>query len=791
MADSINLNKDVNSSDMNKNKLSVFSFFNGLQQWMSKNYIFLLSFFIPMIIFAIAMAFNGVYPHSAKTIISSDLSNVFVDKLAYQRSILLGQHSFQYTWKVGLGNPLFLGDGVLVFTNLVLILFPQSNLTDAVYFIILLQIGFAGLTFSLFLSYIKRSLYIVLFSICYALCGYAIAMHWILPIWTGFVWLPLVILGVEKIFEERRSLFFIVSLALCMISSWYTAYFVCAFAALYFLYKIALLINKKDKKELFRISGSFAFSSILAFCLVGFVLIPTIISIKNGNLYQDVTPLNFYFRYNIKQLLSKLFAGIYDTNRPGGVPFIYCGLFPLAMFVLSFFQHTTRREKIGGIVFFLVIFATLTINPLYIAIHGFDAPSWFEGRFSFAVSFFILFWGYKTFVNFKDNSQNFNIRYIVTTLILVITALLVLENSDETPISIKIVLANLFFLAAFYFVISIFKNDLKRLVVFVGLFMLTGLEVGLNTYILIKRHEFQEKKESSAYNRYISDIKSIIAYIPENERNVSRIEKTFYRRETDAFAIGYNSASGNTILNKSLNNFFNKNNSLKYTDKFSLYGNDNNAVFDSLLGIRYILSYGTDIANPYSLYQKFGAIKMYKNEHSLNIINTVNKEIRNFHINDKFENHYELENALLEALSGENNKCFKQEDNSYYIDMPVFETVFDKLESYAPEYISFTDTKIKAKMYSDADFNYLWTSIPFSKGWRIKIDGKKVETVEFLGGAFIGARFPTKGEHIVELTYIMPGLIFGVILSVFALALLIIKELISKKIQYSLEGGGN
>ncbi|MDR0412110.1 MAG: YfhO family protein [Treponema sp.] len=773
------------------NKPNTSSFLSGLRQWASKNYIFLLSFFIPMILFAVAMAFNGVYPHSAKTILSSDLSNMFVDKLAYQRSILLGQHNFQYTWKVGLGNPLFLGDGVLVFTNLVLILFPQSNLTDAIYFIILLQIGFAGLTFSLFLSYIKRSLYIVLFSICYALCGYAVAMHWMLPIWTGFVWTPLVILGVEKLFEEKRALFFIVSLTLCMISSWYTAYFVCAFTVLYFVYKIALLIDGKNKKELFRTSGLFAFSSILAFCLAGFVLIPTIISMRNGNLYQDVTPLNFYFRYNIKQLLAKLFIGTYDTNGPGGVPFIYCGLLPLTMFVLSFFQHTTKREKLCGIAFSLIIFSTLTINPLYIAIHGFDAPSWFEGRFSFAISFFILFWGYKTLINFKNNSKSFNILYIASTLILIVTVLLVLENSDEMPISIKVVLANLFFLIAFCFVISISKSDLQRLVVFAGLFALTGLELGVNTVLLIRKHEFQERKESSAYNKYISDVKSIIEYIPESERNVFRIEKSFYRRETDAFAIGYNSVSGNTILNNPLNNFFIKNNSLRYTGKFSLYGNDNNAVLDSLLGIRYILSYRADKANPYSLYQN-GAVKIYKNEHSLNIINTVNKGIRNVHINDKFENHYELENTLLKALSGGNNECFKRGvDDSYYIDIPIFETIFDKLKAYAPEYISFKDTKIKAKMRSDADFNYLWTSIPFSKGWRIKIDGEKVETIGFFEDAFIGARFPTEGEHLVELMYTAPGLMFGVILSVFALITLIVKEMASKKKQYLLGGDGN
>ena len=53
----------------------------------------------------------------------------------------------------------------------------------------------------------------------------------------------------------------------------------------------------------------------------------------------------------------------------------------------------------------------------------------------------------------------------------------------------------------------------------------------------------------------------------------------------------------------------------------------------------------------------------------------------------------------------------------------------------------------------------LTTSIPYSKGWQLKIDGRPAET-QVVNDGFVGARLPA-GEHHIQLTYHTPGFILG------------------------------
>ena len=75
----------------------------------------------------------------------------------------------------------------------------------------------------------------------------------------------------------------------------------------------------------------------------------------------------------------------------------------------------------------------------------------------------------------------------------------------------------------------------------------------------------------------------------------------------------------------------------------------------------------------------------------------------------------------------------------------------------------------------------LFFSIPYDKGWTVKIDGKKVQT-KALGKAFLTVKVP-EGKHKVELTYVSPGFKVGAILSIagFVVFILIIAIFRRKK----------
>ena len=64
----------------------------------------------------------------------------------------------------------------------------------------------------------------------------------------------------------------------------------------------------------------------------------------------------------------------------------------------------------------------------------------------------------------------------------------------------------------------------------------------------------------------------------------------------------------------------------------------------------------------------------------------------------------------------------------------------------------------------------MFLSIPYEKGWRIYVDGKKTETVCLLN-AMLGARI-SAGEHDIRIEYVPEGFPAGLVLSTSSAALI-------------------
>ena len=66
----------------------------------------------------------------------------------------------------------------------------------------------------------------------------------------------------------------------------------------------------------------------------------------------------------------------------------------------------------------------------------------------------------------------------------------------------------------------------------------------------------------------------------------------------------------------------------------------------------------------------------------------------------------------------------------------------------------------------------LFTSIPYDKGWTVKIDGKKVETMA-IADTFLAVPV-SEGRHEVTLHYVSPGFLPGLLVSAAAWVLFIL-----------------
>ena len=75
------------------------------------------------------------------------------------------------------------------------------------------------------------------------------------------------------------------------------------------------------------------------------------------------------------------------------------------------------------------------------------------------------------------------------------------------------------------------------------------------------------------------------------------------------------------------------------------------------------------------------------------------------------------------------------------------------------------------------DSSVMFTSIPYDKGWNVRVDGKVVETRK-IWNSLLGFEI-TNGEHTIELSFIPEGWKIGVVISI--VSLIVFLGLIYKK----------
>ena len=106
----------------------------------------------------------------------------------------------------------------------------------------------------------------------------------------------------------------------------------------------------------------------------------------------------------------------------------------------------------------------------------------------------------------------------------------------------------------------------------------------------------------------------------------------------------------------------------------------------------------------------------------------------------------------------------------YGLDSQVWERVYNTLGDEMLNVESWSDTKIKGTVIANKD-GLLMTSIPYEKGWSVKVDGKKAEMLS-VADAFCAVEL-TAGEHQIVFSYIPAGFIIGVSVSVLSIAALV------------------
>lgn len=566
---------------------------------------YLLAFFIPACVFLFALKANEIYPFGDSTILFVDSQGQYVSFLSYYRTILFGQNNIKYTFAKPLG-----GDMVSMFTyylispfNLLYVFFDSVHLPLGIFIVTTLKIGSIGLSMYYCLNHVTKDhqLSNVIFALSYALCSYVIVYNFNFMFLDGVIFLPLIVLGIEKIFKGERKLFYVIALSLAILTNYYIGFMLCFFAVLFFFYKFfSVKRNKKESKELIL---SFLVGSLLAGALSSFSWFSAVMNMSGakaslGNSSSFSMATLWKIADFSKNLTSGSYLGMPDIIN--GAPLVFIGVVSLVLSVLYFLNNTIgKRERISaGAVILIFVFTMLFAFPNNL-LHGGSAPTWFTFRYAFIFDFFLIYLAFQEFNKLEGLKLH---HYVIPLFILALISVIIKLNGIETNVLSDILLAVISF--GLIFALKYFKKQWITMT-FNGLLILVNLiNLNSNTHSVIQTNKEASESGSSNYVSYekykneITELGNVIDFVKEYDESQEfyRLEKTFYSQATynmannDSFMFDYNSLTHYSSSDKlTTRNYLAYYMGFHTNNSWAGYGLGSTLTANSLLGVKYII----------------------------------------------------------------------------------------------------------------------------------------------------------------------------------------------------------
>lgn len=673
-----------------ENKFGIRKYLRSIQNRIatsSYSYLFY-TFAVPLVLMYLIYLSQGIHPFGDGSVLVLDLNGQYVYFFESLRNAVFGDGSFLYTFFRALGGE-YMGMYAYYLASplsYIVCLFPASRILEALLTIILLKTGLCGLTFGFYLhkhSKNPNKVMIIAFSVMYALCSFAV-VHQNNVMWTdAIIWLPIIAYSIEQLILNGKYKLFVISLALTMMSNYYIGYMVCIFCVAYFFYYYVScgkeICNPNSKKYHGLISFiRFGIAAIIAAAIAAFIILSAYYSLSFGK--NEFSDPNWALKakFDLLDFFTKFLPGAYDTVRPNGLPFVYCGVLVLITLPVYFTCKSIKsREKIASLVligFFVLCFIA---SPLDLIWHGFQNPNWLNHRYSFMLCFILLVLAYKGYANLRRCNEKF-ILAICAFIVLFVAICQKLdfetyEVTDQKLGTFSTVWLSVIVTVTLFAILCIALRSQSfkaREGVTAILACVICVEMFCNALAMVIQFDDDVTYSGySGYNDYISELRPVVDELKEYDPSFYRMEKTLHRKYNDNMALGIRGLSNSTsTLNASTIKFL-KN--MGYTSRSHLSKYlGGNPVNDSLLGIKYIIDKNANDAtydiqkeknqtvSLNDLYQEAfsnGNYDVYLNPYALSLAYGVSENVLEF----DFDNHttyFDKLNALAGAMAGYDNE---------------------------------------------------------------------------------------------------------------------------------------
>ncbi len=661
----------------------------------SRSFYLLAAFFLPLLLMWIIFIIRGVYPFGEKSVLVLDLNGQYVYFFEAMRDIFQGHGSPFYTWYRSLGGEF---SGIYAYYvaspfALLSVFFPENGITEFLLWMTLLKVGSSGLTFAIYLHNTRPSkpINVVLFATCYAMTSYAVVQAhntmWI----DSLIYLPLICLGIENIVKYGKYRMYCLFLALCFISNFYIGWMTAIFSTLYFFYAYLSKYSFKNFERFF-----FAFYKWLAFSVVGaaiasIIILPTYYSLKFGkNTFQNPS-YAFEARFDFINVFTQMLPNSYDTVRPNGLPFIYCGLICVILIPVFFAaKRISGRAKICSACILAVMVLSFVGSTIDLFWHGLQKPNWLNYRYSYMFCFLVIVFAYDVFreLDKKLFRTVMGVGGVIGVMLVIVQAMpdstfTVQRASNNEFVYVNNMLTIWFSIAMLGVLLAVLwavANKKKGapvllLAVVCAELLVNGVydTVQLHNDVVYSPRSNSSSSNSNAYVDFMARWSGIVRSVQEKDDTLYRMEKTVHRKVNDNMTLRMRGITNSTsTLNASVIKLLNK---LGYASKshWSRYVGGN-IVNDSLLGIKYVLADDEDDLPPdYELmFSEMDPTKLgldideddndyllyaYKNNYALPVMYGVSENIKDCDITD-IRSAPDVLNSIISAMVGYDVRVF-------------------------------------------------------------------------------------------------------------------------------------
>ncbi len=755
--------------------------------------------------------------------------NEFMEKLkhggslAYSWNIGMGSN-FTALYAYYLASP----------ANWLVFLFPQNLVIEFMTYLIVIKIGLAGLAFCFYLSrhFKTKDLGISFFAIFYALSAYMAAYSWNIMWLDCLILAPLVILGLERLVKEDRCLLYCLALALSILSNYYISIMMCIFMVLYFI--ALLIMESDCRRFLKRCFNFGIYSLLaggLAACLLIPVLSALKLT-ASGDINIPKTLSSYFscFQMLARHFVNvEVEIGLdHHPNIYCGVGVLL--LLPLYMTN----KRISGKEKIVKGVLLFVMLIGFSLNIPNFVWHGFHFPNSLPARQSFLYIILLLTMCYEAYRHLRAStrSQLSGSFFGVVIFIFLCEAVITEETFDFKIYYVTLFFVGLYALLLYYHKNRKACAPALAILAVTLIAIEASMNTAVTSVTTVSRSSYLENQDSFRALAKAAETEDRSLFRMEKEprktkndaalagyHSASLFSSTANAHLTELYkALGLEgntnsySFTGATPLAASLlgvkytlsvNELDSELYSALRTDgEVTLYENRFSLPIGFMLPSGMETGWNYQAHDPAAAQNSFAAAAAGCGDilhaasggsssigeytlavpetgfYYLDVTNTSIKDVTltNGSSTKDFSNvnrGYLLDLGRLEAGTYI-SLTTKQDDQNftaqaYRLDLANLQTLTDALNAQPLTVDHYTDTSVTGRVRASSD-GLLYTSIPYEKGWTLKVDNVETEPVLFADTML--AVPLAAGAHSIELSYRPEGLKAGLLISAVSALLL-------------------